>query len=217
MESHHETKSNIHFSVAGIFPMKTYYSKKIIASTLYCSSIGFITMQYPNFALCFGYRRIGSCNYKHQPRASGNRITSTFAKLWLSTSPLQKQEKEDCESKDKETRAEGEQTSRKKKKRILHRREFVGLAKAVDRGQFETVYQPMGKNGTFMALSGLPNRTKLFTVLGIESSCDDTGGMYCLPWAEGITYLIILMFLIFFLTKNLFHFSYHLSLCIQLL
>jgi hypothetical protein len=35
----------------------------------------------------------------------------------------------------------------------------------------------MGKNGTFMALSGLPNRTELFTVLGIESSCDDTGGM----------------------------------------
>jgi len=57
----------------------------------------------------------------------------------------------------------------------VKRRQFVGLAKAVDRGQFATVYQPLGKDGTFTALSGLPNTAVPFTVLGIESSCDDTG------------------------------------------
>jgi len=52
----------------------------------------------------------------------------------------------------------------------------VGIAKAVDRGQFADTYKPGGADGkTFQAISGLPDRTKLFTVLGIESSCDDTG------------------------------------------
>jgi N6-L-threonylcarbamoyladenine synthase len=57
------------------------------------------------------------------------------------------------------------------------REQFIGLAKAVDRGQFSVTYQPGGPNGdTFVAKSGLPlDVTKLFTVLGIESSCDDTG------------------------------------------
>jgi hypothetical protein len=56
------------------------------------------------------------------------------------------------------------------------RRKFIGMAKAVDRGQFAVTYNPrQGPHGTFQALSGLPDRTKLFTVLGIESSCDDTG------------------------------------------
>jgi len=56
------------------------------------------------------------------------------------------------------------------------RREFIGMAKAVDRGQWATVYKPGGEDGgTFTAISGLPDRTKPFTVLGIESSCDDTG------------------------------------------
>eukprot|EP00591_Stephanopyxis_turris_P017866 CAMPEP_0195544026 /NCGR_PEP_ID=MMETSP0794_2-20130614/52420_1 /TAXON_ID=515487 /ORGANISM="Stephanopyxis turris, Strain CCMP 815" /LENGTH=189 /DNA_ID=CAMNT_0040678203 /DNA_START=495 /DNA_END=1061 /DNA_ORIENTATION=- len=48
------------------------------------------------------------------------------------------------------------------------------MAKAVDRGVFN-VYRPIGDDGTFSAKSGLPDRTKPFTVLGIESSCDDTG------------------------------------------
>lgn len=57
------------------------------------------------------------------------------------------------------------------------RREFIGKAKAVDRGQWATVYSPGGGDGaSFVAKSGLPDRDKLFTVLGIESSCDDTGG-----------------------------------------
>lgn len=59
------------------------------------------------------------------------------------------------------------------------RRKFIGLAKAVDRGQFATTYQPGGPNGdTFVAKSGLPDNkdnNNVFTVLGIESSCDDTG------------------------------------------
>ena len=56
------------------------------------------------------------------------------------------------------------------------RRQFIGMAKAVDRGQWANVYKPGGDDGmTFTALSGLPDRTRPFTVLGIESSCDDTG------------------------------------------
>ena len=56
------------------------------------------------------------------------------------------------------------------------RRQFIGMAKAVDRGQWANVYKPGGDDGfTFKAQSGLPDRTRPFTVLGIESSCDDTG------------------------------------------
>ena len=56
------------------------------------------------------------------------------------------------------------------------RRKFIGLAKAVDRGQWENTYSPGGENGmSFEAKSGLPNRDKPFCVLGVESSCDDTG------------------------------------------
>lgn len=56
------------------------------------------------------------------------------------------------------------------------RSKFIGMAKAVDRGQFGVTYQPGGLDGmTFQAKSGLPDMSKPFTVLGIESSCDDTG------------------------------------------
>lgn len=56
------------------------------------------------------------------------------------------------------------------------RRQFIGMAKAVDRGQWSAVYSPGGKDGkSFVAKSGLPDKTRPFTVLGIESSCDDTG------------------------------------------
>ena len=51
----------------------------------------------------------------------------------------------------------------------------------MDRGQYHT-YNPL-KSGGFVAQSGLPANIedgKLFTVLGIESSCDDTGGELCL-------------------------------------
>ena len=60
------------------------------------------------------------------------------------------------------------------------RAKFIGLAKAVDRGQFQNTYNPGGGGGGtndgFTAKSGLPNLEKSFCVLGIESSCDDTGG-----------------------------------------
>jgi len=58
------------------------------------------------------------------------------------------------------------------------RAKFIGLAKAVDRGQFQNTYNPGGggTNDGFTAKSGLPNLEKSFCVLGIESSCDDTGG-----------------------------------------
>jgi len=57
------------------------------------------------------------------------------------------------------------------------RKQFVGMAKTFDRGQYAVTYSPGGgMNGTtFQALSGLPDPSRLFTVLGIESSCDDTG------------------------------------------
>ena len=59
------------------------------------------------------------------------------------------------------------------------RAKFIGLAKAVDRGQFQNTYSPGGTNGHgFTAKSGLPNLEKMFCVLGIESSCDDTGGEF---------------------------------------
>ena len=53
------------------------------------------------------------------------------------------------------------------------RNKFIGMAKNVDRGQFAVTYHPGSPE--FQALSGLPDRSQLFTVLGIESSCDDTG------------------------------------------
>lgn len=62
------------------------------------------------------------------------------------------------------------------------RRKFIGLAKAVDRGQWQNTYSPGGEDGvSFEAKSGLPRqvvegRGEHFCVLGIESSCDDTGG-----------------------------------------
>jgi len=56
------------------------------------------------------------------------------------------------------------------------RRKFIGLAKAVDRGQWQNTYSPGGTDGTsFVAKSGLPDNQKSYCVLGIESSCDDTG------------------------------------------
>jgi N6-L-threonylcarbamoyladenine synthase len=66
--------------------------------------------------------------------------------------------------------------SDKKKMAKEKRSKFIGLAKAVDRGQYSVTYQPGGEDGlSFLAKSGLPDVSKPFTVLGIESSCDDTG------------------------------------------
>lgn len=68
-----------------------------------------------------------------------------------------------------------ESAKEKRRKRFIEQK---GLPKAVDRGQFATTYSPGGTNGqSFQALSGLPEDSNKphFTVLGIESSCDDTG------------------------------------------
>ena len=74
------------------------------------------------------------------------------------------------------------QERKKEKKKIRardKRREFIGMAKAVDRGQWPNIYNPGGADGkSFVAKSNLPDRTKPFLVLGIESSCDDTGGTF---------------------------------------
>jgi N6-L-threonylcarbamoyladenine synthase len=73
----------------------------------------------------------------------------------------------------------GQKIKKKKKDKKASRdkrREFIGKAKAVDNGRWSTIYSPGGKDGfSFVAKSGLPDRSKPFTVLGIESSCDDTG------------------------------------------
>ena len=60
------------------------------------------------------------------------------------------------------------------------RKKLMRVAKATDQGLPNvTTYKPchVQANGSvsYAAKSGLPDRTKLFTVLGIESSCDDTG------------------------------------------
>ena len=69
-----------------------------------------------------------------------------------------------------------EELSPAEKRRRARQKRHIGLAKAVDRGQHAATYRPGGPKGRdFEAKSGLPDRTKLFTVLGIESSCDDTG------------------------------------------
>jgi tRNA threonylcarbamoyl adenosine modification protein TsaD len=60
----------------------------------------------------------------------------------------------------------------KRRKRFIEQK---GLPKAVDRGQFATTYRPSWDGHSFQALSGLPPNLENFTVLGIESSCDDTG------------------------------------------
>jgi tRNA threonylcarbamoyl adenosine modification protein TsaD len=62
--------------------------------------------------------------------------------------------------------------------RAKRKQKYIGMAKAVDHGQPGlTTYQPFQiDTGSFVAKSGLPDKTKQqFTVLGIESSCDDTG------------------------------------------
>ena len=73
-------------------------------------------------------------------------------------------------------KVEKNQKKKKNENAKLKRSKFIGVAKAVDRGQFSVTYQPGGPDGqSFSAKSGLPDTSKPFTVLGIESSCDDTG------------------------------------------
>jgi N6-L-threonylcarbamoyladenine synthase len=98
-----------------------------------------------------------------QQRPNFVRIFSTTPET---SSPVEESPQESPHNKRKEERY---QKAREK------RRKFIGMAKAVDRGQFAVTYNPGASDGNFQALSGLPDRTRPFTVLGIESSCDDTG------------------------------------------
>ncbi|CAB9515444.1 tRNA N6-adenosine threonylcarbamoyltransferase [Seminavis robusta] len=72
--------------------------------------------------------------------------------------------------------------NKKKEKRFNEarnkRRKLIGLAKAMDHGQPGIVTYQLPRHSEtkdYLAASGLPDRTRPFTVLGIESSCDDTG------------------------------------------
>jgi hypothetical protein len=77
---------------------------------------------------------------------------------------------------DESTSSASKRRNKKDKSGREKRRQFIGKAKAVDRGQWANIYIPGGDNGTsFTALSGLPDRSTPYIVLGIESSCDDTG------------------------------------------
>ena len=108
---------------------------------------------------------------------NANSIVRTFATIDNSTSTMDSTSISD-DALIKAQREERKEAKRRKKKAAEKRSKFIGLAKAVDRGQFKTTYQPGGSNGvSFVAKSGLPQdySSRPFTVLGIESSCDDTG------------------------------------------
>jgi len=97
---------------------------------------------------------------------------------FLSSSSLSHHRKDASKQHMSSSSSSSKQAPKKKKKSRGKdlRREFIGMAKAVDRGQFAITYNPGGKDGiSFEAKSGLPARNKPFVVLGIESSCDDTG------------------------------------------
>jgi len=108
-------------------------------------------------------------------------ISSSSTELHMSsTSKIQEESECDSELTEEEIKLQRarvkEERKAKKQKARDKRREFIGMAKAVDRGQWPNIYNPGGSDGvSFEAKSGLPDRTKPFLVLGIESSCDDTG------------------------------------------
>eukprot|EP00554_Chaetoceros_debilis_P016699 CAMPEP_0194114854 /NCGR_PEP_ID=MMETSP0150-20130528/21666_1 /TAXON_ID=122233 /ORGANISM="Chaetoceros debilis, Strain MM31A-1" /LENGTH=548 /DNA_ID=CAMNT_0038805173 /DNA_START=52 /DNA_END=1695 /DNA_ORIENTATION=- len=117
----------------------------------------------------------------HSCRLLSVRCHSTSLKSTTNESDL---EKPDANQIQTEIPKEGDQPpqrrrKKKKKKNVASRdkrREFIGKAKAVDNGCWSTLYAPGGEDGiSFVAKSGLPDRSTPFTVLGIESSCDDTG------------------------------------------
>lgn len=102
---------------------------------------------------------------------------SPVTRLWSSVQPSSSASTATTATDDAAT-VESKAADKAERKRLAKekRKKFIGLAKAVDRGQFAVTYQPGGPTGSnFTAASGLPDRTRPFTVLGIESSCDDTG------------------------------------------
>lgn len=107
----------------------------------------------------------------HHPTVFHRYQTSSI-RLFSSTSPIQQKNA---------TEVSLLREERKKKKAAAKskRRKLIGLAKAMDHGQpgVVTYRLPLDSNSgsKYVAASGLPDRTKPFVVLGIESSCDDTG------------------------------------------
>lgn len=111
-------------------------------------------------------------------KENANLLVRTFSAIDNSTTTI------DSTSVSDDALIKAQRAERKIKKKVANaaaakrRSKFIGLAKAVDRGQFKTTYQPGGSSGvSFVAKSGLPKdySSRPFTVLGIESSCDDTG------------------------------------------
>eukprot|EP00571_Detonula_confervacea_P015869 CAMPEP_0172301050 /NCGR_PEP_ID=MMETSP1058-20130122/3020_1 /TAXON_ID=83371 /ORGANISM="Detonula confervacea, Strain CCMP 353" /LENGTH=518 /DNA_ID=CAMNT_0013011043 /DNA_START=91 /DNA_END=1647 /DNA_ORIENTATION=- len=121
-----------------------------------------------NNAVLQQHCRIGTLNYRMAP--STRRWNSS-----LGSSTNIHGNNDDASTIDKEREARKEKKKAFKAGRAK-RRKLIGLAKAVDRGQFQNTYSPGGPDGkNFVAKSGLPDVGKSFCVLGIESSCDDTG------------------------------------------
>lgn len=113
-------------------------------------------------AIIFCYQRSGSVLVRGW--TAPRRTCTVSSRLFLSDSvSLSREERKN-------------QKKQRKENAKAKRRKFIGMAKAVDRGQFSVTYQPGGAEGeSFAAKSGLPDISRPFTVLGIESSCDDTG------------------------------------------
>ena len=146
--------------MAGIFLLLWSSSRSILTSVH-----GFVSPTH----------QLSRCN------AKTNSILRTFATIDNSTTTDSASTTTSSESDDDNDniallRAErGERKRQKKAAAAKRRSKFIGMAKAVDRGQFKTTYRPGGSTGvSFVAKSGLPVH-ETFTVLGIESSCDDTG------------------------------------------
>lgn len=101
-----------------------------------------------------------------------NPIPDSITKLFSTTQPPQ-----DATDIDSEREARKLEKQRKKREARQKRRKLIGLAKAMDHGQPGITKYQLARNpdGTFSSASGLPDRRQPFTVLGIESSCDDTG------------------------------------------
>ena len=104
--------------------------------------------------------------------ASSTSSTSNFAAslttLSSSSSSSSVSEQEIAQLKEER---KAQKQARKAAAKAKRKKRLLGVPKAVDMGQYATVYQPR----PFVQKSGLPDRSRLFTVLGIESSCDDTG------------------------------------------
>lgn len=132
--------------------------------------------------LCFSAKQQAAVAFSHLQRTTGNRIVDprNLMRLYLSTETDHDSETDHTHTTvaatTVTTTASSNGTTRKEERYQRardKRRKFIGMAKAVDRGQWSVTYNPAVP--TFQAKSGLPDRTRLFTVLGIESSCDDTG------------------------------------------